>query len=487
VSRARRLGGALAVVALGIALLLALQPGLRKRLAVALGLRAGPVRVVEWSVEPPAPAAPRHALLIVVDTLRADAVARAHTPHLDAFAAAGQAPTRAWSPSTWTAPAVFSLFTGQHVRAHGWNEPFPRFLRRAGETYPNAPATPFLAEVLTGAGFSTAGYYNNALLGAGLGHNRGFARWERRTDREMPAALAAEVAAWPAVGDPSGPRHFVYLHLHGPHSPLKPSRVAAARWRVPGAARTLRGLGLHAARQMGPARVAAYHRAYHAVVEDQDRLFGRILDALGPHRADTAIVFTSDHGEMLGEHGLMGHEHHVFEALTHVPWIGRGGPVRVPATLSTAATADFLTRALGVPATWDVRADAPGPLVSQREGRLAVSPDGRLKGIWGEDLLPGPAPAAFDLTLDPAEDRAFAGPSAEAARAELDAARAGFEAAVPERRLPRVAAPMDADLQATLAALGYMDDPNAGPGPAADGAAAARGGAGATDTAAPTP
>lgn len=471
------LGVGLLVAALG-ALVFAAPAGLRKRAAVALGLRPGPVPVLDWAAEPPAPAAPRHALLIVVDTLRADAVARAHTPHLDAFTAAAQAPARAWSASTWTAPAVFSLFSGQQVRAHGWNEPFPRHLRRAGETYPAAPATPFLAEVLAGAGFSTAGFYNNALLGAGLGHDRGFQRWERRTDREMPAALAAAVAGWPAVGDAAGPRHFVYLHLHGPHSPLKPSRLAAARWKVPGAARTPRGLGLHSARQMGPARIAAYRRAYHAVVEDQDRLFGRLIEALGPHRADTAIVFTSDHGEMLGEHGLMGHEHHVFEPLTHVPWIGRGGRVTVPDTLSTAATADFLTRALGVPAVWGVRVDGGGPLVSQREGRLAVSPDGRLKGIWGEELLGTGGPAPFDLTLDPGEERPLAGPAGAAAAAELEASRAAYEAAVPETRLPRIAEPMDPALQATLAALGYMDDPSAAPAAPPPTA---------TDTAAPMP
>lgn len=46
--------------------------------------------------------------------------------------------------------------------------------------------------------------------------------------------------------------------------------------------------------------------AYYGLVEYHDRLCGRVLDALGRTRfADnTIVVYTSDHGEMAGEHGL---------------------------------------------------------------------------------------------------------------------------------------------------------------------------------------
>jgi iduronate 2-sulfatase len=46
--------------------------------------------------------------------------------------------------------------------------------------------------------------------------------------------------------------------------------------------------------------------AYYASVTFMDRQVGRILDALerSPHRSDTAVIFTSDHGYHLGEHGF---------------------------------------------------------------------------------------------------------------------------------------------------------------------------------------
>jgi len=49
--------------------------------------------------------------------------------------------------------------------------------------------------------------------------------------------------------------------------------------------------------------------AYYAMVETVDDLFGRVLDALEHHGEDLdewVVVFTSDHGELLGERGMWG-------------------------------------------------------------------------------------------------------------------------------------------------------------------------------------
>lgn len=55
-----------------------------------------------------------------------------------------------------------------------------------------------------------------------------------------------------------------------------------------------------------PARVARLTREYYAAIHQADRNLGRaldLLDRLGVAR-DTLVVFTSDHGYMLGHHGL---------------------------------------------------------------------------------------------------------------------------------------------------------------------------------------
>ena len=63
--------------------------------------------------------------------------------------------------------------------------------------------------------------------------------------------------------------------------------------------------------------------AYYAMIELIDHEFGRLLkalDAMG-ELDDTLVVFHSDHGEMLGDHGLLYKGCRFFEGLVHVPLV----------------------------------------------------------------------------------------------------------------------------------------------------------------------
>jgi len=63
--------------------------------------------------------------------------------------------------------------------------------------------------------------------------------------------------------------------------------------------------------------------AYYAMIEQIDDHVGRMLDALERtgQRQNTLILFTSDHGEMLGDHGLLLKGCRFYEGLVHVPLI----------------------------------------------------------------------------------------------------------------------------------------------------------------------
>ena len=71
--------------------------------------------------------------------------------------------------------------------------------------------------------------------------------------------------------------------------------------------------------------------AYYAMIELIDHNVGRMLDALErTGQADnTLVIFTSDHGEMLGDHGLIQKGCRFYEGLVRVPlmlsWPGRIG------------------------------------------------------------------------------------------------------------------------------------------------------------------
>ncbi|HJQ84150.1 MAG TPA: sulfatase-like hydrolase/transferase [Candidatus Binatia bacterium] len=114
-------------------------------------------------------------LLVVFDTLRADAVSAygavaGTTPNVDALAATGLRYTRAHAPAPWTMPSHVTLFTGLGVEHHhvGMSERI------------TAPAElVMLAERLRDAGYDTAGFVGE----------------RRRRTRRAPAPAATRNSA----------------------------------------------------------------------------------------------------------------------------------------------------------------------------------------------------------------------------------------------------------------------------------------------------
>jgi len=391
--------------------------------------------------------APKNAVVILVDTLRADALEQAETPVLDGLVARGDRVERAWSSGTWTAPSLVSLFTGMHVREHGWDYGFRGSRRHRPQAFPLIPAVPTLGRVLNEAGFRTTGIFASRILGWELGFEGGFERWQRSVDRQIPRLVREEVARWRP-----DERNFLYVHLMGPHQPLRPSAEAAARWDIVESLESHPlGLSLHWARKLSPeewlAGVDLYRRGYWAVVEDTDARIGEILEALGPHLDDSLVVVTSDHGEMLGEHFLFGHRRWLLEPLTQIPLIAVGaGPL--PETLTLAAVPDLVTRTLGVEHEWPVRVDGEEPLVAQRQGAFALSPDGRFKGIWRSDRS---VYDVYDLVQQPLETQ-----SQREHAPLLEAERRAFEERVPAGSVSERSVREGDEIEDALRELGYV-------------------------------
>jgi arylsulfatase len=78
---------------------------------------------------------------------------------------------------------------------------------------------------------------------------------------------------------------------------------------------------------------------YYAMIEMIDHEFGRILDVLEEtdQLDNTLIIFTSDHGELLGDHGLLYKGCRFYEGLVHVPLV-----MSWPAMWQKNTTADAL-------------------------------------------------------------------------------------------------------------------------------------------------
>ena len=96
--------------------------------------------------------------------------------------------------------------------------------------------------------------------------------------------------------------------------------------------------------------------AYYAMLKLIDDQLARIIEALEAtgQREDTVIVFTSDHGEMLGDHGLIQKGCRFYEGLVRVPliwsWLGHfAADVRSDALVELRDIAPTLLELAGLP------------------------------------------------------------------------------------------------------------------------------------------
>ena len=125
--------------------------------------------------------------------------------------------------------------------------------------------------------------------------------------------------------------------------------------------------------------------AYHAMIHHVDVNVGRIVDTvrrLGLEK-DTVILFTSDHGEFLGAHGMLYKGPFMLDDLLHVPMIAA-----IPDGEQRAVACDDLTSGVDIMAT--AMAAAGGAGGSDTGGRamlnddLRVCPEGRREFVLAE-------------------------------------------------------------------------------------------------------
>jgi arylsulfatase A-like enzyme len=128
-------------------------------------------------------------------------------------------------------------------------------------------------------------------------------------------------------------RHFVFLNLMETHMPYAPpdefvNKFVPYFYKSPEAQHFMRGFNRKAMQWLIPLsepfnalESATLSDMYDAEVAYQDHLLGQLLSKLNSdfHRENSMVVFLADHGEMLGEHGYMGHGFGVHEELIRVP------------------------------------------------------------------------------------------------------------------------------------------------------------------------
>ena len=373
------------------------------------------------------PARPRSAVVVLIDTLRADRTSllgneRETTPHLDALAARGATFEQAQSPSPWTLPSVVGLLSARQPAAD---------LLEAGRLRVS------LVEALSAAGFATAAFTESGFVSSRFGMDRGFAHFaevEVATAGADPGKGGIEgtfAAAHSWLETHGDQRFFLLIHTYEPHMPytratytpgLPPSRLGP-RYEL----RDLRRVrfGRVPFREVEQQWLTAL---YDGGVNVADAHVGGLvatLEELG--LADsTLLVVTSDHGEDLGERSAEragSHGHALYDELLRVPLVivdptldHRAGQ-RISSQVRTLDVLPTVLERLGVPVPAGLEGRSLVPLIEGREeaDRLAVAAgvqppapdisvrDGTHKLIDGPDGL-----ELYDLIADPAEQHDLA-------------------------------------------------------------------------------
>ena len=227
--------------------------------------------------------------LIVVDTLRSDHLpfygySGVETPALSALRQEAILFERAYSHVPLTLPSHASLLTGTLPAVHG-------VLDNGG--YRLDPSVPTLAEMLKRQGYATGGAVSSIVLSGTTGISRGFDFYDDNIEPSSPGESMGYVRR---AGDETAglliqwldgvkqTRVFGFLHLYEPHAPYEPKEPFRSR----------------------------YANAYDGAVASADAIVGTFLEHLKAKGLydRSLIVFLSDHGEGLGDHGE--DEHGVF-------------------------------------------------------------------------------------------------------------------------------------------------------------------------------
>jgi len=236
-------------------------------------------------------------ILISVDTLRADRLPiygyrKVTTPAIDALARDGVVFDHAWAHAPQTLPSHASILTGKLPFEHGVRDNLG-FTLKGGAT---------LAEMLKARGFATGGFVSAYVMRRDTGLGRGFDTYDDRLPTSSPEVAIGEVQragadtlaaarAWLAARTSS--RYFLFLHLYEPHTPYSP-----------------------------PARFTQFD-PYDGEIAYSDELIGELVADLKSRGLydEALIVFLSDHGEGLGDHGEAEHGLFLYQETMRVPLV----------------------------------------------------------------------------------------------------------------------------------------------------------------------
>lgn len=296
-------------------------------LCALIGLAAGGwLALNNWYAAPSGPARP-NVILVSIDTLRADRLgsygyARDTSPAADALARRGTLFLNAVSTSHWTLPSHVTMFTGLYPSNH----------QSRGSSSVIKEEVRLLAEILKERGYRTYAFTGGGYVSKRFGFGRGF---DLYLEDKAPvtsgnptfAKMIEHTEEELAKLEPGAP-YFVFLHTYDVHCPYAPTEPYRERFRSEKAVyinpHSCGGTTYnHMGEQLTPQKVLYLSDQYDSSIREMDDNLARLLAFLDRRadRAETVVIFTSDHGDEFFEHGRIGHQRSLYRELLMVPLI----------------------------------------------------------------------------------------------------------------------------------------------------------------------
>jgi len=315
---------------------------------------------------------PGEVLIIVLDTVRRDHLGL-YTPGLntspgiDSWSEQARVFTSAHSTSSWTLPAHASLFTGLAPSDHGAHGLAPEDKTWDGfeDAYALPDGTPTLASTLRLSGYTTVGIASNqAYLTPAYKLNQGFDSWlcgelEPEPANHSPSARRVTDLATSVLERPRSEPLLLFLNYMDAHTPYRwygdePQEIGVFTHSI--GEPWLRRCDeiLTGERPMTADEHQRLVQAYDGEIRYLDSQLGPLLERLPELGIDhnDFVVVTSDHGEYLGEQGLVEHSKDLHEPVLAIPLMVRGpgyssGRDHDPIQLSDLPT--LILEGLGMP------------------------------------------------------------------------------------------------------------------------------------------
>lgn len=268
---------------------------------------------------------------------------RKTSPHLDAHAQRGLLFSNAFSAAAYTLPSHASMLSGlSPLQTHAMRAPVPS-------------EVPLVAQLLSKGGYETIAVTGGPMMSADWGFSKGFDRFADRLTTSLRRQTDEVLDALSHAG--SAPV-FVFLHSYAVHSPYRRTgafsspecgrigdRLAIVEASSDTGSPSYRIWWLPPGSSTSPIR-GCVADLYDEGIQAADAELGRLLTVIAKRTRPTAVIFTSDHGEMLGEGGRFLHGWDS-EQVARVPLAIWGPGVRPGVTSAMACGYDVAPTLLG--------------------------------------------------------------------------------------------------------------------------------------------